>query len=438
MTRRLFLVDDLIARGWGPLTVTRPAGEILFGALLLRERLEQATGLPAVGYLAAPGLEGFAMEGVPSVVRAGEVPKDQALVLLSSRYAPPLSGDGPTEPIFPAEVPDGGARLVAGGSQVGWLLPPGAALPAEEELTGEGTVSRHGSTIVSDTIGELGDSRVELPGSVLETPWELVRRNADQLSQDLSTLYPEGQGQDAHRLPAMPGVEQFGADPVSAGEDVVVDPGAVLDTTSGPIHLASGVRVRPLTHLQGPAFVGTGSTLLGGLFQGLSCGPMCNLRGEISTSILLGYTNKAHDGYLGHSLVGRWVNLGAMTTNSDLKNNYGSVRVTTADGETDTGLLKLGVFLGDHVKTGIGMTLNAGTTVGVGTNLFGEGLPPKLVPPFHWGTGRELVPYRLDAFLKSAERAMGRRGVRLTSGESALLTRIWHGVHGDEVARGAP
>lgn len=434
MIWHLFLVDDVIARGWTPLTVTRPAGEILFGALLLRERLERATGLPAVGYLTASGLEGFEMDGVPPIVKPAEIPRNKALVLLSSRYAPPLSGSGEPELIIPAEVPNGRARLMAGGSHVGWLLPPGVALPPEEELTGEGSVFRHGSMVILDTIGESDDCRVDLPGSLLETPWELVHRNANQLSQDLYTLYPEGKGQDIHRLPVISGVEQFGADPVSMGEDVIVDPGVVLDTTSGPIHLASGVRVRPLTHLQGPAFVGTGSTLLGGLFQGLSCGPMCNLRGEISTSILLGYTNKAHDGYLGHSLVGRWVNLGAMTTNSDLKNNYGSVRVTTAEGETDTGLLKLGVFLGDHVKTGIGMTLNAGTTVGVGTNLFGEGLPPKFVPPFHWGSGRELVPYRLDAFLETAERAMGRRGVPLTFGESALLTRIWHGVHADEGA----
>ena len=161
---------------------------------------------------------------------------------------------------------------------------------------------------------------------------------------------------------------------------------------------------------------------------------MCNLRGEISASILLGWTNKAHDGYLGHSLVGSWVNLGAMTTNSDLKNNYGSVRVATVDGELDTGLLKLGVFLGDHVKTGIGTTLSAGTTVGVGTNLFGGGAPPKLVPPFHWGDGHELIPHRLDAFLQTAQRAMDRRSVSFPIEERAFLTRVWRRVHGNEGA----
>ena len=235
MIWHLFLVDDVIARGWTPLTVNRPAGEILFGALLLRERLEQATGLSAVGYLAAPGLEGFEMDGVPPLVKPAEIPRNRALVLLSSRYAPPLSRSGEPELIIPAKVPNSRARLMAEGSHVGWLLPPGAVLPPEEELTGEGSVFRHGSAIISDTIGESSDCRIELPGGLLETPWELIHRNANQLSQDLSTLYPEGKGQDIQRLPEISGVEQFGADPVSMGEDVIVEPGVVLDTTSGPI-----------------------------------------------------------------------------------------------------------------------------------------------------------------------------------------------------------
>ena len=429
MRWHLFVVDDQIARQWSPVAVTQPAGEILFGALTLRERLERASGLAAAGYLAAPGLEGFTREGVPPLTDSGELPDDEALVLLSSRYVPPLGGEAGPGLNLPDATSDREARLVVDGAPVGWLLPPGTERPSMDVLTGLDGDARSSSARGQEVRGEPDAGHVELPGSVLHSLWELVQRNGDQLSMDLASLLPGGEGDGIGRLPFAPGVEQVGADPISAAQGVIVDTNVVLDTRAGPIHLESGVHIRPFTHLRGPALVGAGSTLLGGLFESVSCGPVCRLRGEVSSSILLGYTNKAHDGYLGHSLVGRWVNFGAMTTNSDLKNNYGTVRVGTSEGEVDTRLLKVGVFLGDHVKMGIGTMLNAGTTVGTGTNLLGGGLPPKWIPAYHWGAGPELVPYRLDAFLETAERAMARRGIQLSSGERSFLRRSWERVH---------
>jgi UDP-N-acetylglucosamine diphosphorylase / glucose-1-phosphate thymidylyltransferase / UDP-N-acetylgalactosamine diphosphorylase / glucosamine-1-phosphate N-acetyltransferase / galactosamine-1-phosphate N-acetyltransferase len=178
--------------------------------------------------------------------------------------------------------------------------------------------------------------------------------------------------------------------------------------------------------LVGPLHLGRGSIVFGGHVAASSIGPVCKVRGEIADSVLLGYDNKAHDGYLGHALVGRWVNLGALTTNSDLKNNYGSVTVWTPSGPVDTGLMKVGCFLGDHVKTGIGTVLNTGTVVGTGSNVFGGGMPPAFVPPFSWGSGSEYVDYRLDKFLEGAERAMARRDVPLSPGTRAIFERAWN------------
>ncbi|HEX8246434.1 MAG TPA: hypothetical protein VF541_23215, partial [Longimicrobium sp.] len=144
------------------------------------------------------------------------------------------------------------------------------------------------------------------------------------------------------------------------------------------------------------------------------------------------YVNKAHDGHIGHAYLGAWVNLGAFTTNSDLKNNYSTVRLWTPDGETDTGEIKMGCLLGDHVKTGIGLLLNTGTVVGAGSNLYGAAMPPKYVAPFSWGTGEELTAYRVDKFLEVAERAMGRRSVELTPGMRAQLERAWQRARGGE------
>jgi UDP-N-acetylglucosamine diphosphorylase/glucosamine-1-phosphate N-acetyltransferase len=165
--------------------------------------------------------------------------------------------------------------------------------------------------------------------------------------------------------------------------------------------------------------------VLGGSCADISVGPVCKVHGELEACVILGYTNKAHDGFLGHAMLGCWVNLGALTTNSDLKNNYGTIRMWTPAGEVDTGEQKLGCFLGDHVKTGIGLMLNTGTVVGAGSNLFGAIQPPKYVPPFRWGSGERLVPYELDRFLDTARAVLKRRGVALDDRMRAMLERAW-------------
>ncbi|HEU0077429.1 MAG TPA: hypothetical protein VFQ76_07250, partial [Longimicrobiaceae bacterium] len=200
--------------------------------------------------------------------------------------------------------------------------------------------------------------------------------------------------------------------------------------SEGPIWLDEGAKVRAFTRMAGPVYVGRGSTVLGGSLEACAIGPVCKIRGEFAESVALAYVNKAHDGHIGHAYLGAWVNLGAETTNSDLKNNYGTVRLWTPEGETDTGEIKMGCFLGDHVKTGIGLLLNTGTVIGAGSNLYGAAMPPRYVPPFSWGTGEELTAYRVDKFLEVAERAMGRRDVAMSEGMREQLGRAW--------ARGRP
>ena len=191
------------------------------------------------------------------------------------------------------------------------------------------------------------------------------------------------------------------------------------------MRLSENVYVKAPARLTGPLFVAEGTVILGGDVGTSSIGPHCRIRGEVSDSVILGYTNKAHDGHLGHAMLGRWVNLGAGTSNSDLKNNYGSVQMWTPDGVQDTGLMKVGCFLGDHVKTGIGTLLNTGTLVGAGSNIFGGGMPSTVVPPFSWGTAKDMRDYHMERFLKAADQAMGRRGQALTKGLRTILQDAW-------------
>jgi UDP-N-acetylglucosamine diphosphorylase/glucosamine-1-phosphate N-acetyltransferase len=191
-----------------------------------------------------------------------------------------------------------------------------------------------------------------------------------------------------------------------------------------------GVEVLAGARLEGPLYVGPESRLLGGAYSGLSAGPRCRLRGEIEASVILGYSNKAHEGFLGHAYVGRWVNLGAATTNSDLKNNYGPVRIAGPNGPTDTGLVKLGCLLGDHVKTAIGTRINTGSVVGAGANLFGDPAPPSWVPPFSWGSSPGAEVYELERFLSVASTVHERRGVDFDDATRAWLAACWDAATG--------
>jgi UDP-N-acetylglucosamine diphosphorylase/glucosamine-1-phosphate N-acetyltransferase len=266
---------------------------------------------------------------------------------------------------------------------------------------------------------------VEIPGEVLTHVWELKSGTPAQITRDVGARFPA-----PPRFAPPAGVFVLGDHPVVTGAGVTVEPGVVLDASAGPIWLDDGVQVKAFTRMAGPAYVGRGSIVLGGTLESFAIGESCRIRGEFATSVCLSWVNKAHDGHIGHAYLGAWVNLGAETTNSDLKNNYATVKLWTPAGAVDTGEMKIGCFLGDHVKTGIGLLLNTGTLVGAGSNLYGSQMPPTYVPPFSWGTGSDLSAYRVDRFLETAGRAMSRRSVTLSDGLAAQLRAAWDRARG--------
>lgn len=262
---------------------------------------------------------------------------------------------------------------------------------------------------------------VELPPSVparlLAFPWDLITLAGEQIIHDLPLLQA--------RLPLL-------NDPPSAvhirGEHVYVDPTArldgplVLDARDGPICIDANAHIEPFSFIQGPCYIGAGTLIASARIRAeTSLGPVCRIGGEVEASTVQGYSNKHHDGFLGHSWLGEWVNIGAMTTNSDLKNTYGSVRIALEGiGQRDSGVLKLGCFLADHVKLGIGLHLNGGTMIGTGSNVFGMHTVPKNIPHFTWG-GDVFREYRIDGMIAVARTVMGRRKRELTPAYEAVL-----------------
>lgn len=391
----LYLFEDRRARRWAPFSLTRPAGELLFGCLTLRERAEHIFGMKCQGHLSRHALVGFDEPDSAPTISLDEISEGTRQIIISSRAAPDFQD---------IELPDEPAWITVNGIPAGWVLPPGTEPPSELALR--------------DPSINPGYSKVlELQGEIIEYPWTLLTQNPARIQTDIETLWPQ------HSVPD--GSVLIGDGPVSLGSGAKVEPGVVFDTRHGPIRLAENTRVEGPARLTGPLFIGPESVIYGGRVGTSSIGPVCHLHGEVSDSVFIGFSNKSHSGYIGHSLVGRWVNLGAYTTNSDLKNNYGPVRVWTPEGYIDTGQIKVGCFLGDHVKTGIGMTLNTGTVVGAGSNLFGNTMPSSKVPAFSWGSGDHLARHRLPEFLATAKQVMARRKIELTPGVVRVLEKAW-------------
>lgn len=238
------------------------------------------------------------------------------------------------------------------------------------------------------------------PERKIEYLWELIVNLKEDLEDDLGILGSRVKGQ-VHKSAVL-----YAPENMLIEEGAEIEACAVLDARSGPIFIGKNSIIRPNSYLRGP----------------LSIGPECRIGGEVTHSIFHGYSNKAHYGFIGHSYVGEWVNLGAGTTNSNLKNNYGTVKVMVNGKAIDTGQQFIGCFIGDYAKTGIGTLITTGATIGVAANVFGGGVMPKIIPSFSWNTKEE---YKLEKAIETARAVMGRRGVNIKKADIDLLNEVF-------------
>jgi UDP-N-acetylglucosamine diphosphorylase/glucosamine-1-phosphate N-acetyltransferase len=267
------------------------------------------------------------------------------------------------------------------------------------------------------------DRTEEVEVQLIEYPWDLVHQNGPQIDADWKLSGYHGQI-EGH---IYDGAILINRDEIFVGQGAKVKPGAILDAESGPVIIEPGATIFPNAAIEGPAFIGEKSLIKIGakIYEGTSIGEVCKVGGEVEETIIHSYSNKQHDGFLGHSYLGMWVNLGADTNNSDLKNNYGNVKVYV-DGEmVDSGSMFVGLTMGDHSKSGINTMFNTGTVVGVSCNVYGGGFPPKFIPSFTWGGAEGLVEYRLDKALETARAVMSRRKIDLTSADEELMRGIF-------------
>lgn len=256
-------------------------------------------------------------------------------------------------------------------------------------------------------------------GRMLNYPWELIGRLSEILADD----WCDDDAGIASEV-AKTSIEE--KKHIHVGERVAAHRTCLLDASSGPIYIADGVTIGPYAVIQGPAYIGPGTRISphAWLHSGNAIGPVCRLGGEICGCIITGYTNKQHHGFLGHSYVGSWVNIGAGATNSNLKNTYGKIRVPLNGKEVETGLQFFGAVIGDHAKIGINATLPTGAVVSTGACVISTDPTPKFVPPFAWAMpGRVVSGDHLRA-MDVAVAMMLRRKVEMTDEEVELFSDL--------------
>jgi len=255
--------------------------------------------------------------------------------------------------------------------------------------------------------------------------WELVAKNESQIALDYNFLTKNkinNHMQDG-TFHMMKSSEIF------FRENVTVEPGVVLDATNGPIMIDDNVQIMANAVIKGPVYVGKGSTIKIGakIYEGTSIGKVCKVGGEIEGTIFQAFSNKQHEGFLGHSYVGEWVNIGADANNSDLKNNYNHVKAFYYPQRNfkDTGSQFFGAIFADHIKTGINTTFNTGIVVGVGCNLYTSLLFSGFIPSFSIGSANRMGEYHLKKMIQTAENVKSRRGLELTDDEKTILENCY-------------
>ncbi|RKZ20601.1 hypothetical protein DRQ18_06010 [bacterium] len=244
------------------------------------------------------------------------------------------------------------------------------------------------------------EARVDI--ELLTYPWEIVKELSKRIVEDMEKL----------------GIPELSIpDELRKRRDIIIEP---------PVYIEEGVKIEPFTYIRGPVSIRKNSVVRAHSYirDGVCIGETCKVAGEIEGTVFQGYSNKQHYGFLGHSYVGEWVNLGAGTTNSDLKNNYSPVRMYACGEFRDTGMQFLGCIIGDHTKTAIGTCINTGTVIGFSVNLFTRSFPEKFVPSFVW-YGEKKEEYRFEKAFETAKRMMRRRGVDAGEEYRKMMERIF-------------
>jgi UDP-N-acetylglucosamine diphosphorylase/glucosamine-1-phosphate N-acetyltransferase len=397
-----------------PMAYTRPVYDLRCGILTLREKIERAYPKANIALLCRPYLAEVVKQQHPKL-QVNEVHSGNCLL---------VNGRVLAEDTLAKRIPLKGNNAVY--------------LSNDTVVAVRLNADRHAS--VAQDFSETFDvehfsefERIQVDVKLIDYPWHLVGNNGEQIVADFKRLMKlRGKFQKGK---IYRGAVLLNKKNIFIDSGAVVKPGVVLDAESGPIYIGKNAKIFPNAVIEGPAFIGANSLIKIGakIYENTSIGEVCKVGGEVESCIIHSYSNKQHDGFLGHSYIGMWCNLGADTNNSDLKNNYGNVRVVINGKEVDSGSQFVGLTMGDHSKSAINTMFNTGSVVGVSSNVFGAGFPPKSIPSFAWGGAEALENYDIEKALDVARRVMARRKVEMSEVDENLLRKVFELTRGERM-----
>jgi len=402
--KRLIVCETSIRENFFPLTYTKLAADLLFGTETFLQKIRRKLECPVTDLFVPPYFAGLAKEIHPDI-RVNEPVSEKCLVL-NSLLSPSaqvwsfvLSDLGHPEQVV---VQDSAGNFVFG--RFDEFDPESVRKVTQLKKSGIKSLQ------ISDNLDR---------ECLVRYPWDLVNRNYDQLISDISEKNQIDKKQSYDH-------EVFG-DRVNVSDSAQIDRYVTLDARKGPVKIEDEAVIQSFSHLTGPCYVGKKSIVKSGkIREGTSIGNNCKVAGEIEATIVSEYSNKSHDGFLGHSLIGSWVNLGALTTNSDLKNTYGKIKANLGRKSIDTGLIKAGITVGDMAKTAIGTLVMAGKKIGTGSHVFGtilEDVSSFTMYGKSYDAKSAEIP--LDSVLTTQRRMMERRGLQISPEMEAMIRSVY-------------
>jgi UDP-N-acetylglucosamine diphosphorylase/glucosamine-1-phosphate N-acetyltransferase len=383
----IILFDDITWNNLLPLTFTRPVSEIRIGILTIKEKWEK-WAKASVSYETQDHLRNKFKKNVSS---------KSDNIFINSKIVPDKN--------FVAAVKK---------------LKAGSALKQNNIMLACNVGKKDSYTSALTNATEYKEQLL-----CINNVWDIFSKNGEALNSDFKLLTA---GRKSARLSSTNKV-------VGNKKQIFIEKGAVveasiLSTKNGPIYIGKDAEVMEGSVVRGPFALGEHSALKLStkIYGPTTIGPHSKVGGEVNNSVIFGYSNKAHDGFLGNSVIGEWCNLGADTNNSNLKNNYGNVKLYNYKSRKneDSGLQFCGLIMADHSKSGINTMFNTGTVVGVGANIFGGGFPPTHIPSFSWGGAEGFETYKLDKMFETTQRVFDRRGLKLESEDKDILSHIFN------------
>lgn len=384
----IIFFDDIRWEQLLPLTFTRPVADIRIGISKISEKWTFNSDV-AIGYLCADYLQ---------------------------EKFPPTTG---LEPVY-----------INGGCLPDPVLIRSIEnLHYEQVLTQKNTLIAFKSRIpiktLPDLLAKIQDAeKIDYTNPICEInrPWDIFQLNDSVLRDEFKTI-------TSGRSSA-----KWNSTNTIIGDQIFIEEGAVLNaavinTNTGPVYIGKNAEIMEGSVIRGPFALCEYSTvkMSAKIYGATTVGPHCKVGGELNNSVLLGYSNKAHDGFLGNAVIGEWCNLGADTNNSNLKNNYAEVKLWdyTKQGFINTGLQFCGLIMGDHSKCGINTMFNTGTVVGVSANIFGDGFPRNYIPSFSWGGASGFTVFKLNQAIEVATQVMHRRNIAFTDADQRLMSYLF-------------